>query len=68
MKDKIGKILTVVGLLGVMFYGYQYYENSNTFEAFGADFAISTGDYTPIIISAVVMVSGIVISRLNIKK
>lgn len=67
MKDMIGKVLTVGGLLGVMYYGYHYYEASESFEAFGADVAISTGDYTPIIISAVVMIAGIVITRFNLK-
>lgn len=67
MKDHISVVLTVGGLLGVMYYGYQYYQESNSFEAFGADVAISTGDYTPIIASAVVMVFGIIISKLNFK-
>ncbi|HBX64605.1 MAG: hypothetical protein CL670_12675 [Balneola sp.] len=67
MKKAIGGILTAGGLIGIIFYGYQYFENSESFEAFGADVAISTGDYTPIIISAVVLVAGIVISKMNIK-
>jgi hypothetical protein len=67
MKKTIGGILTAGGLLGVMYYSYQYFQNSETLEAFGADIAVSTGDYTPIIISAVVMVAGIVIAKLNFK-
>jgi hypothetical protein len=67
MKKTIGGILTAGGLLGVMYFGYQYFQDSESFEAFGADVAISTGDYTPIIISAVVMVAGIVISKMNLK-
>ena len=67
MKQTIGSILTAGGLIGIIYFGYQYFQDSESFEAFGADVAISTGDYTPIIISAVVMVAGIVISKLNLK-
>ena len=67
MKKTLGGILTAGGLLGVIYFGYQYFQDSESFEAFGADVAVSTGDYTPIIISAVVMIVGIVISKMNIK-
>lgn len=67
MKNTIGSILAAGGMLGIIYYGYQYLQDSESFEAFGADVAISTGDYTPIIISAVVMLVGIVISKLNFK-
>jgi hypothetical protein len=67
MKKTIGGILTAGGLIGIIFYGYQYFEDSESFEAFGADVAISTGDYTPIIISGVIMIAGIVVSKMNIK-
>ncbi|MCP9291089.1 hypothetical protein [Gracilimonas sediminicola] len=67
MKKTIGGMLTAGGLIGIIYFGYQYMQDSESIEAFGADVAISTGDYTPIIISAVVMVAGIVISKLNLK-
>ncbi|MEQ8525214.1 hypothetical protein [Gracilimonas sp.] len=67
MKKTVGSILTAGGLIGIIYFGYQYFQDSDSFEAFGADVAISTGDYTPIIISAVVMIAGIVISKLNVK-
>ena len=67
MRNIIGGILAACGLVGIVYYGYQYFQNSQSFEAFGADVAISTGDYTPIIISAVVMIAGIVVSKLNLK-
>ena len=67
MKDTIGRILTIGGVLGIIYFGWQYYEESESFEAFGADFAISTGDYNPIIISAVVMLVGIIITKVNFK-
>ncbi|MFP8490056.1 hypothetical protein ACKGJO_13285 [Gracilimonas sp. Q87] len=67
MKETIGRILAIGGVLGIVYYGWQYYEESDSFEAFGADIAVSTGDYVPIIISAVVMLVGIVITKLNFK-
>lgn len=67
MKETIGGIITAGGLLGVIYFGYQYFQDSESFSAFGADVAVSTGDYTPIIISAIVMIVGIVITKLNFK-
>ncbi len=67
MKDTVGRILAIGGVLGIIYFGWQYYEESESFEAFGADIAVSTGDYTPIIISAVVMLVGIIITKLNFK-
>jgi len=63
MKKTIGQILGAGGLIGLIFYTYQYFQDSESFEAFGADVAVSTGDYVPIIISALVMVVGILIAK-----
>lgn len=63
MKKTIGGLLTGGGLLGVIYFSIKYFQDSESFEAFGADIAISTGDYIPIIVSAVVMIAGIVITR-----
>lgn len=65
MKKAIGGILAGGGLLGVIYYAYMYFQNSESFEAFGADIAVSTGNYVPILISAVVMFVGIGISRIK---
>jgi uncharacterized membrane protein len=65
MKKTIGGILAGGGLLGVIYFGYQYFQNSESFEAFGADVAVSTGNYVPIIISGVVLVAGVIISRMK---
>lgn len=65
MKQTIGGILAAAGLIGVIYYTYQYMQASESFEAFGADVAVSTGDYTPIIISAIVLIAGIIIARMK---
>lgn len=63
MKKTFGSILAGGGLLGVLYFGYQYFQDSESFEAFGADIAVSTGDYVPVLVSAVIMLVGIVISK-----
>lgn len=63
MKKTIGGVLAGGGLLGVIYFGFKYFQDSESFEAFGADIAVSTGDYVPILVCAVVMLAGIIISR-----
>ncbi len=65
MKKIIGNILGAGGLIGVIYFGFQYFQDSDTFEAFGADVAVSTGDYVPVLISAIVMLAGVAISRMK---
>lgn len=63
MKQTIGGILSIGGLIGVIFFGYQYLGDSESFELLGADVAVSTGDYVPILISLIVLIVGVVIYR-----
>ncbi|MEX2403495.1 MAG: hypothetical protein WD625_05140 [Balneolales bacterium] len=63
MNRIIGGILTAGGLLGVIIFGYQYLQDSESFSVLGADIAASTGNITPVIISAIVMIAGIFIGR-----
>ncbi|MEX0769579.1 MAG: hypothetical protein WD035_02540 [Balneolaceae bacterium] len=63
MKKMIGSILTIGGIIGVIYYGYLYIEESESFNVFGADVAVSTGDYVPILISVVILILGIIIGR-----
>ncbi|WP_340104237.1 hypothetical protein [Rhodohalobacter sp. 8-1] len=63
MKKAIGGILSIGGLVGVIYYTYQYMQDSESFSALGADVAISTGNWVPIVISALVMVVGILLTR-----
>jgi|GEM_PF-302013 len=58
-KQIIGSILSIGGLIGIIIYGYQYLDDSESFELLGADVAVSTGDYVPILISLVILVVGI---------
>ena len=67
MQQKIGTFLIIAGVLAAMFYGYHYYEELNSFEAFGARITIDSGNLTPVIISVCVVILGILISRFNRK-
>ena len=63
MKNSVGYLLSVAGLIGVIYFTYEYMQESESFSVLGADFAVSTGDWVPIAISALVMVIGILLSR-----
>lgn len=63
MKQTIGSILSIGGLIGVFYFGYQYLDDSESFEVLGADVAVSTGDWVPILISLIVLIVGVVIYR-----
>lgn len=67
MKENIGTFFTIIGVVGIMFFGYQYYMGIESFKIYYTDITISTEDYTAIIISAAVMVVGILITRFNFR-
>jgi hypothetical protein len=58
MKRKIGAVVSFAGFAGIIYYGYQYIQDSESFEVLGTDVAISSGDYVPILISVVVLLLG----------
>lgn len=59
----IGTIIALFGLIGMIYYGYEYFQDSETFSVLGIDIAASTGDYTPILISAIVFLGGLVVRK-----
>ena len=63
MQQTIGSILSIGGLIGVIFFGFQYLDDSESFSVLGADVAVSTGNYVPIIISLIVLIIGVVVYR-----
>lgn len=63
MQKTIGYILAVGGLIGIIYFTIEYMQDSESFEILGADVAVSTGDWVPILVSALVMVVGILMSR-----
>jgi hypothetical protein len=63
MNKTLGSILSIAGLIGLIFFGYQYMADTESFQLLGADIAISTGDIVPVVISAIVLIIGLVLYR-----
>lgn len=63
MNQTIGAILSVAGVIGIIFFGYQYLDDSESFSVFGADVAVSTGDIIPVLVSVVVLIVGLFVYR-----
>ncbi|MFO7847704.1 MAG: hypothetical protein ACQETF_10515 [Bacteroidota bacterium] len=63
MKQTLGGILSVAGLIGVIYFGIQYMNDSESFSVLGADVAVSSGDWVPILISLIVLIVGVLIYR-----
>lgn len=61
MKKGIGIVLTLVGLVATVITGMNAMDQSESFSVFGADVVISQADYTPVIISVVVLIIGVVL-------
>jgi hypothetical protein len=61
MKKTIGIILTLIGLVSTTITGMQAVQDSDSFSVFGMDVVVSKADYTPLIISVVVLIVGIIL-------
>lgn len=64
----IGYLLTIGGIIAAIYAVVNYLNESESFSAFGLDIAVSKGDPTPIIISAIVLLAGILIIRASKNK
>ncbi|MFW5657462.1 MAG: hypothetical protein ACOC10_07955 [Bacteroidota bacterium] len=58
-----GIILLVVGILGTIYYGIQALNQSESFSLFGMEVAVSSANWTPLIISVLVLIIGIILTR-----
>lgn len=64
----LGIVLMVAGAIGTIFFGIKAMQASDSFSFMGVDMAVSTADWTPVIISIVLLVVGVVVSlKLNNK-
>lgn len=59
----IGIILAILGVIGTVIFGYQAIQDSESFKLLGMDIAVSTANWTPVIISVAMLVIGIIMSR-----
>lgn len=54
----VGIILLVIGIVGVIVFGIQAINDSESFSLLGLDIAVSKANWTPLIVSAVVTLIG----------
>lgn len=58
----ISIILVIAGIIGLVFFGIQALNNSESFSFLGIDVAVSDANWTPVIISAALLVVGVFLS------
>jgi predicted anti-sigma-YlaC factor YlaD len=57
-----GIILLILGIIGLVVFGIQAINESESFSVLGAEVAVSKANWTPLIVSGVVTVIGIVLA------
>ena len=62
-----GTIITVLGIIGLIIFGIQAMNDSESFSFLGMDIAVSTANWTPVIVSGVVTLIGVVILAVSKK-
>ncbi|TVR76219.1 MAG: hypothetical protein EA412_14115 [Chitinophagaceae bacterium] len=58
---KAGIILLIIGVIGLAYFGYEAMQESESFEFLGAEVAVTTANWTPVIISGVIALVGLII-------
>ncbi len=62
-----GIVLLVIGIVGTLVFGIQAIQDTETFSFLGIDIGVSSANWTPVIVSAIIMVVGIVLMSMNKK-
>jgi uncharacterized membrane protein YidH (DUF202 family) len=57
-----GIVLLVIGAVGTLVFGYQAMQDSKSVELLGKDITISTANWTPVIISVLLLMVGLVMT------
>jgi hypothetical protein len=55
-----GIILLTLGAIGTLVFGIQAMQDSKSFSLLGVDVAVSTANWTPVIISVILLVVGLI--------
>lgn len=58
----VGIILLVIGIIATLIFGIQAIQESESFSFLGMDIGISTANWTPVIISAIILIIGAVLT------
>lgn len=64
----VGIVLLVIGLIGLVVFGYQAMQESESFNLLGMEVAVSSANWTPVIFSAIVAVIGIILALAGKKR
>lgn len=56
-----GIVLLIIGIVGTLIFGIQAFQDTETFSFLGIDIGVSSANWTPVIVSAVVLVIGLVL-------
>ncbi len=54
-----GIILLVIGIIGTIIFGIQAMNQSESFNFLGIDIAVSSANWAPVIVSAIILIAGI---------
>ena len=60
-----GIVLLILGIVGTLVFGIQAIQDTETFSFLGIDIGVSSANWSPVIISAIILVVGIVLMSLN---
>lgn len=58
----IGIILLILGAIGTLLFGIQAMQDSESFRLLGMDIAVSTANWTPVIVSVILLIIGLVMT------
>ena len=56
-----GIVLLIIGLAGALIFGVQAIQDTETFSFLGIDIGVSSANWTPVIVSAVIIVIGVIL-------
>ncbi len=57
-----GIILSILGAIGTIMFGLQAMQDSESFSFLGIDIAVSSANWTPVIISVVILIVGLIMA------
>jgi hypothetical protein len=58
----VGIILLIIGIIGTLTFGIQALQDSESFSFLGMDIAVSTANWTPVIVSGIILIVGLVLT------
>ncbi len=64
----VGIVLLVLGIIGLAIFGIQALNDSESFNVLGVDVAVSKANWTPVIVSGIVLVVGIILAMTKPKR